>query len=637
MTTRLRVLTVEDNPDNAQFIRRSLLKAQWTSFAVSHAETLAEADECLDSGEYDVVLLDLGLPDAQGFEGLRHLQDRFPEIPIVVLTANSDPAVAMEAASQGAQDYLTKDDANTHVLERVLHHAVGRHRMFLQLRSANKALDQKNVWLEQLHETARHFVDTVSHEFRTPLTVIKEYVTIIRDGLAGPVTERQREFLEIANDRVDDLAIMVDDMLDVSRLEAGLLSVWRRESKVVDIFQHARPLLDRKAAVRHVSLEISSDEDLPIIYCDPEKIGRVVINLTTNAIKICGQGGNVKLWAQRARDANEVLIGVTDTGPGIAPENLKVIFQRFRQLDHATACSTKGFGLGLTIAKELVNLNFGEIHVESTVGEGSTFSFTIPAWDPLEVLRRYVARIEEDASDAKSTSLIVARSQPSRLPVVSNVIDEFLQHHFRRNDLVIQANSHRWLIVVNCHECEMDRVLKRVTEAWSNANRNMPGKSLPEIIFRPAGTWTSATVSEALMREFATALVDQPAAPTVLVVDDDRELVEGLEIRLRASGFHVLTAFDGKSGIRQAVEHGPDAILMDNCMPEMGRLEAISRLAKLPETSKIPIVILSASVRDQQKALEHGARFFLQKPCDAKTIMLALHDVMTTAVSPGDA
>jgi hypothetical protein len=638
MTARLRVLTVEDDPDNAQFVRLSLLKARLTSFAVTRAETLAEADACLDSDEYDVVLLDLELPDARGFEGLRHLQDRYPEIPVVVLTSNGDPAVAMEAASQGAQDYLTKGDVKADVLEHVLHHAVSRHRMFLQLQSANKALDQKNARLEQLHETARHFVDTVSHEFRTPLTVIKEYVTIIRDGLAGPVTERQREFLGIANDRADDLAIMVDDMLDASRLEAGVLSVWRRESKVADILDHVRPLLERKAAVRHVSLEISSHEDLPNVYCDPEKIGRVVVNLAANAIKTCGQGGNVKLWAKRNHDAGEVLIGVTDTGPGISRDNLKVIFQRFRQSNDSVAGGTEGFGLGLAIAKGLVQLNFGEMRVESALGEGSTFSFTVPVWDPLEVLRRYVARVEADANDAKSAGLIVARTPPSTAPAASHVIDEFLQDHFRGNDLVVRANPHQWLIVVNRHDGEMDRVLERVTEAWSNANRNMPGEGLPQIAYREVGTWTSAAGSGALAREFAAALaapLDEPPSPTVLLVDDDRELVQGLEIRLRAGGFEVLTAFDGTSGIRQAVEHGPDAILMDNHMPEMSGLEAIRRLAGRPETAKIPVIILSASLRDQQQALEHGARFFLQKPCDAKTITLALRDAMTAAATPG--
>jgi len=123
-------------------------------------------------------------------------------------------------------------------------------------------------------------------------------------------------------DRADDLAIMVDDMLDVSKLEAGLLSAWRRETRMCDIFGHVRPVLERKAAVKKVRLTFSVDEDLPIVYCDYEKVGRVIINLVTNAIKFCGNGGSVKLMATNSDKSSEIEVMVEDDGPGISEDNL---------------------------------------------------------------------------------------------------------------------------------------------------------------------------------------------------------------------------------------------------------------------------------------------------------------------------
>ena len=264
----LKAALVEDDPDHAEFIKQALTDADLTVFGVQRVDCLSAAEASLRSSDYDIVLLDLGLPDVRGFDGLRRVRRQRPEIPAVVLTSNSDPSVGVEAAGHGAQDYLYKGDINARTLERVLRYAVQRQQMYLQLQRANAMLDQKNGELEaanvlldqknnhlaQLYETAHQFVDNVSHEFRTPLTVIKEFVTIIRDGLAGEVNDRQREFLDIANDRADDLATMVDDMLDVSKLEAGVLSVWRQQCRVSEILRHVRSALERKAPVKRVDL-----------------------------------------------------------------------------------------------------------------------------------------------------------------------------------------------------------------------------------------------------------------------------------------------------------------------------------------------------------------------------------------------
>src|SRR5262249_7597075 len=155
-----------------------------------------------------------------------------------------------------------------------------------------------------------------------PLTVIKEFTSIIRDGLAGPITDEQREYLEIIGNRADDLGHMVDNMVDTSRIETGHLVVCRRRCSVREIVDRVRATLERKATARKVAVNILLQENLPLVFCDPEKIGRVIVNLTLNAFKTIKEGQLITIWSSHDTNAAEVKIGVIDHGPGFTPEGL---------------------------------------------------------------------------------------------------------------------------------------------------------------------------------------------------------------------------------------------------------------------------------------------------------------------------
>ncbi|MBN2474493.1 MAG: response regulator [Pirellulales bacterium] len=647
--TRLRILMVEDDPDHAAFVKRVLTQANVTQFEIVHVGCLSEAESRLRTGRFDAVLLDLGLPDARGFEALTRVHEMSPAIPTIVLTSNVDPAAGVEAASRGAQDYVCKEEISAQMLERAVRYSVQRQQILLELQkanelldqrnselySANELLDEKNRHLASLCETAHQFVDNVSHEFRTPLTVIKEYTSLMRDGLAGQMSVRQREFLDIVDDRTEDLVIMVDDMLDASRLESGLLALWRRETKIADVFQHVRPTLERKARIKQLHFRISLEENASSVYCDPEKIGRVVVNLVTNAIKFCGEGGSVTLAAVRDPERADMVIAVSDNGPGIAPEHRELILERFQQVKGAARTSTKGFGLGLSIAKELVHLNLGEIRVESELGQGSTFSFGVPLCDPLELAARGLRHLAQIDGGSTFATLGVAEAAAGLQPRISDVLDELLQYVFRGNDLVVRVLPHKWLVLTRCRPCEVDQLQQRVRVACEEAGHGASAK-LPEIGLRTEGTWQIPAQAAELLQRYRAELpaaVSDSRIPSVLVVDDDRELLCGLGIRLKAAGFEVLTALNGQAAVESARCHHPNAILLDNYMPVMDGLEALRRLGEDSETAGIPIIMLSAGLRDQQKALEQGARFFLQKPCSAQKIVDALHEVIAEPVA----
>lgn len=510
--TKLRVLLIDDCPEDRETYRRLLADGVSYDYEFLEAETAEEGLALCRSEEPDCILLDYRLPDLDGLELLAQLSDEPAERPsaVVMLTGEGDEQVAVEAMKRGAEDYLVKRALPRDALDKTIRHAVGhrqaaqeRRQLLDDLRMGKELLERKNKRLAELYNTAHQFVDNVSHEFRTPLTVIKEFVSIVRDGLAGPVAPEQIEYLDIVANRVDDLTLMVNDMLDISRLDAGLLPVSRGTARIEEIVEHVRTTLERKAAVNKVDLQIDVDPALPPIYCDSEKIGRVIINLAANALKFTGEGGHVRLWVRRAGHL-DICVGLTDDGPGIDADHLESIFRRFSQINDGARSSTKGFGLGLSIANELVELNFGKMHVESELGRGSTFSFNIPLAEPDEILRRYVDRMS--SRGPSHAALLAAHIRGPQNNDVLNQIDEFLSHLGHANDLLFRAGQARWLIVIGCVPPELPAAIRRIEDAWRLENRNRPVGPLPKIDFELQGSWPMQRAFESILEHFQTEL-----------------------------------------------------------------------------------------------------------------------------------
>lgn len=511
----LRVLLIEDDPVDHQLIKLSLSKSA-SIFELAWTQTLENGLTELENNSYDVVLTDLSLPDSYGLESVKKIRDHNHDVPIVVLTTLDKEDVRMLAFSVGAQDYFLKDDASTHMLERAIHHAIQRQEIVVEnqrllaeveasrelLLKQKVLLKKKNRRLRRLNKTAHRFVDNVSHEFRTPLTVIKDYISIVREGLVGEVNDEQCQMLDIASIRTDELNNMVDDMLDVSKLEAGLLGAWRRPCHLPDIVHSVCAPLAKKAAVKGITFETDIDQLLPSIYCDYEKVGRVIINLVTNALKFCGNPGTVRLWAEARTEQGEIVVGVTDNGPGIDEKGLIEIFQRFKQLKSQYHHSTKGFGLGLNIAKELVDLSFGEMSVESQLGNGTTFSFSIPLNNPAEVMTRYLDRTQRLTGSSSVVALVSARIDNKSIDSETEDMDAFFNYLLRKNDLLFRTGSHDWLFVLSIPCLELSEFVNRLETEWEKANRNRPFGPLPNYKMNVEGKWSIHTNSEEIHSHF---------------------------------------------------------------------------------------------------------------------------------------
>jgi signal transduction histidine kinase len=423
----------------------------------------------------------------------------------------------------GAQDYLVKSEVTPHVLEQAIDHAIQRQHSLVEIKSllieveASRALlseqkallKLKNRRLRRLFRTAHRFVDNVSHEFRTPLTVIKDYVSLVREGIVGPVNEEQGRMLDIAGVRADDLNNMVDDMLDVSKLESGLLGVWRRPCKLIDVVESVCAPLAKKAEVKGIAFQVDVEPSLSEMYCDAEKVGRVIINLVTNAMKFCGDPGQVRLWAREQPHRSEILIGVTDNGPGIDDEGLAEIFKRFKQLKTHVKTSTKGFGLGLNIAKELVDLNFGEMSVESRVGEGTTFVFSVPLNDPPAVMQRYLQRTARQKQCVPGVLLVRTWIDDKLSESDAEDMDAFFNYLLRRNDLLFRVGVHEWLFVMSMPRSESDEFEKRARSTWEKSNRNRPHGPLPNFELRLVDIGRGPVDPEAVLQTFCTILGEE--------------------------------------------------------------------------------------------------------------------------------
>jgi signal transduction histidine kinase len=371
-----RVLLIEDNPGDADLVRLRLVEGN-AAVEVNCVERLSDGMAALSLHPPSVVLLDLNLPDSHGAETFRAIMAHAPDVPVVILSGQDDEALALKAVHQGVQDYLIKSDITSKHLERAMRYAVERQALLRALEITRK---------QQL-EFKNQFLSHVSHELRTPLTCIHQYVTILLDGLAGPLAPEQNDHLKTVLKSVNQLHAMIRDLLEATRAESGKIRVEPRCLAISDLVQQAVTMMRPIAGERQVGLEIGLDHRIPLVYADPDRILEVLINLIDNAVKFTPPEGSVIVRACMVEaDEDTVYVSVTDTGRGINSEAKALIFERLYQDPDSVDNHRSGLGLGLFICKELVRLHGGKIWVASELGQGSTFTFTLPVYSLAKLL-----------------------------------------------------------------------------------------------------------------------------------------------------------------------------------------------------------------------------------------------------------
>jgi len=247
------------------------------------------------------------------------------------------------------------------------------------LRRAQTQLERTNKDLLKKQEEIQSFYHTLSHELKTPLTSAREFISIVMDGLAGPVTETQFDYLRIAKESCNQLRVCLNDLLDTTRLETGKLRIELKPILVGNLVQKVMSMMGPVATAKKIRLIKNVQSGLPEALLDENRIMQVLTNLLNNALKFTLEGGKISLKVCEAPGHPDRLqVSVSDTGRGIPKDQLDRIFDRLFQVKLGDAATEKGIGLGLYICRELVELHGGRIWVESEVESGSTFTFELP-------------------------------------------------------------------------------------------------------------------------------------------------------------------------------------------------------------------------------------------------------------------
>jgi K+-sensing histidine kinase KdpD len=362
----VRVLLIEDNPGDTRLIREMLAEAKGSPFNLECADRLATGLACLAKGRIDVVLLDLGLPDSQGLSTLAKVQAVALIMPVVVLTILDDEALAVEVVQKGAQDYLVKGQVDSNLLVRSIRYAIERKR------AEEKARQLET--LKELEQVRSQLLANVSHELRTPLTTIKGYSTMLLDYDRRLGRDEKQEYLSAIDKATDRMAELVDHLLDITRLEAGLLKLDKVPTNITALFQTT--IAEARLRTPGHKIVLNLPKTALRLNGDGRRIRQVVDNLIDNATKYSKAGSTVTIEA-RSQDS-ELVISVADQGIGIPRENSGKVFDRMFNLEHKLAQESGGLGLGLSLCKALVEAHGGRIWVESKLGRGSVFYFALP-------------------------------------------------------------------------------------------------------------------------------------------------------------------------------------------------------------------------------------------------------------------
>lgn len=492
----LSILLIAEDAEPAESLSELL---QETFGDRSTPEWVDKRDEGIDlmrQNLHDVYVIADDRDDDRLLEIVRSAIRSGCEGAMVVLGPRSGADAAARAIAVGAADYIPFFEVTSGLLERSIRNSLLRQQALVQMRHENEALTAERTRLNLLREANHRFVENACHDFRSPLTVIKEFAGIIAEGLAGDVNDEQAEFLQIILTRVDHLSHMVDGILDASRLESDVIGVRREQQSVAKLIDQTRATLEQRAAAHKVSIEFAVPEGLPNVFADAESIGRVIVNIGANACKYAGENGTVKVWARYNPEERNVSIGVTDSGPGISPEHVSLIFDRFQQLPQDKG--KDGFGLGLHISSELVRVNFGTLTVESEPRKGSTFAFTLPIFDVNSLIPLHFSFLKTSRHGFQRVSIALATISAGADGALFAEIERSLTRQLRSYDLLLRLREGSWLVCAAGDESDLTKITERILATYSEISRNRPEGRLPDIRFRTIGTWMLSSQPEGL-------------------------------------------------------------------------------------------------------------------------------------------
>ena len=647
----IRVLLIEDNPADAQLVTIALEESHRAEFKVKAVSRLDAALDHLRHDNFDVVVLDLSLPDCPCDETLTRVTTAAARMPIVVLTGMDDESFAREIVKRGAQDYLVKGQFEPRLLSRALAYAIER-------KNAEEGIAHARDAALETASVKSAFLANMSHEIRTPMNAIIGTMRMLMDTT---LDRDQREFAEMVWSSAHSLLRIINDVLDFSKVSAGKLRLEEIDFSPTETLESVIGLFSEQ--VQRAELAMFVDPAVPAhLRGDPVRLRQVLVNLIGNAIKFT-EAGEVAVTVEcvRASSVDATLrFSVRDTGPGISVEAQKFLFQAFYQADGSTTRRHGGTGLGLAISAEIVARMDGEIGVESELGHGCNFWFTA----------RF--KLGANAADTISGPMKDVRGHRVLLCAADTLGARFLARQLKawglecrrattaEQTLAIVSGAlpegHVDAILIDCNLAGMEGLaLARQLSAHPRF-AGTPMLGICHLGKRPDGAAMRSAGMLAALAEpvrqselsswLNTAIGDRPDADSEAVPHQQVQLKPFREIAesfppgarerarillvedhpvnrrvalkmLERLGLRAESVSNGREALEALAQTAFNVVLMDCQMPEMDGYEATREIRRrIGGPAKIAIIGLTAHALagDRQKCLDAGMDDYLSKP-----------------------
>ena len=473
-----------------------------------------------------------------------------------------------------------------------------RRRLEDQLQRKNEELVEQNRAVQQANRLKSEFLANMSHELRTPLNAIIGFAELIYDGKAGPIRETQKEFINDILGSARHLLQLINDVLDLAKVESGTMAFLPELIDVAKVIQEVSDILRSLAASKSIQIDSHIDPALAEVVIDPSKFKQVLYNYLSNALKFTPDGGHVSISVEQEA-TDEFLLEVSDTGIGIAPEDLNRLVEEFQQLDASTSKKFSGTGLGLALTRRIAEAQGGTVGVRSVLGKGSTFFARLPRIHdgtqamPSKWPRTCVAGsstilvVDDDLRDQRRTVELLSHAGYN-VEIAATGAEALLQCDHRRFDAIV--------LDVLLPDIPGWTVLKAIRAGERNRSTPVFVVTVVAGPERPAalgfqGLLPKPFYKDDLLAALVASGVSPKAVAPILLIEDNPLDAKVAETILDQNGYRLICAADGRAALDLAAEQRPAAIVLDLELPRMNGFEFLRHFRRTAAGARIPVIV----------------------------------------------